>query len=281
MNWPVQLSAGTAARLKRLHRASCGREEETMLEESYVDYEVFCNFTTLKNACRIRNHFYWKFTAVPRHISQGTHSHTFSKLSGQSRSSVVYWYIKQTKVVIFLLLLLPLWALFMWIFYFYFLSLPIAIYNYERTRGGLRDLMEQSVWISCRIFVRLELSTVVFLTPSVCLSPGPCGWLPYIYKSPGTHAYILKQSTLSQSGKVKHIHISSACLQQSTDNQTHVTGHDPSCLRILLILCLTNNPTSKSLMWATLWFHCVFMIVTNRNLQCLWCFNIKTITQKL
>lgn len=60
--------------------------------------------------------------------------------------------------------------------------------------GGLRDSMEQSVWISCRIFVRLELSTVVLLTPSVCLSPRPCGWLPYIYKSPGTHAYVLKQA---------------------------------------------------------------------------------------
>lgn len=54
--------------------------------------------------------------------------------------------------------------------------------------GGLKDLMEQSVWISCRIFVRLELSTVVLL--SVSLSLRPCGWRLHIYKSPGTHAYI-------------------------------------------------------------------------------------------
>ena len=56
--------------------------------------------------------------------------------------------------------------------------------------GGLKDLMEQSVWISCRIFVRLELSTVVLLSPSFLLSLRPCGWLLHIYKSPGTHAYI-------------------------------------------------------------------------------------------
>lgn len=36
-----------------------------MRDESCAAYEVFCNFTTLKNACRIKIHFYWINTSVP------------------------------------------------------------------------------------------------------------------------------------------------------------------------------------------------------------------------
>lgn len=87
--------------------------------------------------------------------------------------------LKQT--TFFLLLGLLMWNL--W-------SLQIAICGTVEEPGGLKCLLEQSVCISGRIFVRLELSTVVLLSPSLSFSPRPCGWLLHVYKSPGTHAYI-------------------------------------------------------------------------------------------
>lgn len=65
-----------------------------MRDESYAAYEVFCNFTILKNACRIKSHFYWKLTSVPMRISQGACKDAFSMLSGQDRNSMVYYCIK-------------------------------------------------------------------------------------------------------------------------------------------------------------------------------------------
>lgn len=75
-----------------------------MGDESYAAYEVFCHFTTLKNACRIKNHFYWKFTSVPRHISQGACKDEFSMLSGQGRICMAYYAeskLKQTTFFFF------------------------------------------------------------------------------------------------------------------------------------------------------------------------------------
>lgn len=41
-----------------------------------------------------------------------------------------------------------------------------------------------------------------------------------------------ERAPLTQSGKVNHIHISRGPVRGSqNDNQTHITGHDPSCLR--------------------------------------------------
>lgn len=61
-----------------------------MWDESHSACEVFCNFKTLKkkkrNARRIKNPFYWKFTSVPRRISQGVCRDAFSRLSGQDRN---------------------------------------------------------------------------------------------------------------------------------------------------------------------------------------------------
>lgn len=65
-----------------------------MWDESYTAYEVFCNFTTMKNACRIKNRFYWKFTSAPRRISQEAPKDAFSLLSGEDRNSIVYYCIK-------------------------------------------------------------------------------------------------------------------------------------------------------------------------------------------
>lgn len=67
--------------------------------------------------------------------------------------------------------------------------------------GGLKDLMEESLCISCIMFVSPKWSTVVllYLYLSLPLLPHffclfvslrPCRWLPHVYKSPGTHAYI-------------------------------------------------------------------------------------------
>lgn len=63
--------------------------------------------------------------------------------------------LKQTMFFCFFLLS----ALLMWNFWVYKLQFTTV-----GEPGGLKDLMEQSVWISCRIFVRLELSTVVLLS---------------------------------------------------------------------------------------------------------------------
>lgn len=153
-----------------------------MQDESYAANEVFCNFTILKNALGFKNYFYWRFTSVPRRISQGACKDAFFMLSAQGRNGLVNYCIKETEVdnVFFFSSLLT------WNLWVYKLQLTTV-----KEPGGLKDLMERFVWISCIIFVRLELSTVVLLSPSLSPSAwGPCGWLLRIYKSPGTHAYI-------------------------------------------------------------------------------------------
>lgn len=93
--WPTQLSAPTAAHLKR---TNCGRAERTMWHESHVSCEILCNFTSLKNACRIRNHFYWNVTSAPRGaFPSELCSDAFSMLSGQDRDGTAHYRIKKTE----------------------------------------------------------------------------------------------------------------------------------------------------------------------------------------
>lgn len=141
-----------------------GGRREQCGDESYSAYEVFCNFTTLKNACRIKNHFYWKFTSVPRRISQGALQRCILSAvwAGQKQYGVLVRKVNSSRQCVFFFFQ----RLLMWNFWVYKLQFTAV-----EEPGGLRDLMEQSVWISCRIFVRLELSTVVFLS----LSPSAWG----------------------------------------------------------------------------------------------------------
>lgn len=172
----MQLSVRTAACLKRLERGGCGREEGTMWVESHAAYEIFCNFTTLKNSCRIKSHFYLIVTSAPKHISQGACKDAFSMLSGQDRNSMVHYCRKQTEADN--------------VFNFVnvgYLSLQLAIYKCGRTSGS-KDLMQQSVWVSCRMIF------FFFFLLTLSLSLRSCGWLPHIYKSLRMHAYILKQA---------------------------------------------------------------------------------------
>lgn len=164
--------ANSCLYLRRSERTNRGEGGRTMWDESHAACEIFCNFTTLKNACWIKNHFYWKVTSAPRHISQGASIDAFSMLSGQDRNSVVHYCIKKTKADNV----------------FDFVNVGYLEFTTVEEPGGLKDLMEQSVWISCRTI----LSTVVLLALSLSLRP--CGWLLHIYKSLGMHAYIPEQA---------------------------------------------------------------------------------------
>lgn len=93
--WPTQLSAPTAAHLKR---TNCGRAERTMWHESHVSCEILRNFTSLKNACRIRNHFYWNLTSAPRGaFPSELCKDAFSMLPGQDRDGTAHYRIKKTE----------------------------------------------------------------------------------------------------------------------------------------------------------------------------------------
>lgn len=132
---------------KKIGKNKLGEGGRTMWDESHAACEIFCNFTTLKNACWIKNHFYWKVTSALRHISQGACIDAFSMLSGQDRNSVVHYCIKKTKADNV----------------FDFVNVGYLQFTTVEEPGGLKDLMEQSAWISCRTI----LSTVVLLARSL------------------------------------------------------------------------------------------------------------------
>lgn len=56
------------------------------------------------------------------------------------------------------------------------------------------------------------------------------------------HAHVPERAPLTQSGKVNHLHISRGPVRGSqSDNQTHITGHDPSCLRTASLVSRTSR----------------------------------------
>ena len=155
-----------------------------------------------------------------------------------------------------------------------FVSLQVCNLQLGEEPGGLKDLMEQSVWISCRIFVRLESSTVVLLSPSLSLSLRPCGWLLHIYKSPGTQACVPERARWASLGSLITLtSLRPICSSQMITKHT-LWGMIPLACEFCSYHALTVMPHERAARrWG--WLRSVWVIVTNHKQLCLGCLSNK------
>lgn len=162
----MQLSARTAARLKRLDRTT-GRGPREQCGMNHMQPMRYFAISQL-----------WKMHAGlgiafigQSHLFRGVFPRELAKmhfLRCLCRTDTAWWITAPADSGV---------SSFSFV-YLEFVSLQVAIYNCVGTGlggGGLKHLMEQCVWISCRIFVRLELSSVVQFAPSLPCSLRPCG----------------------------------------------------------------------------------------------------------